>query len=82
MVKDYSLCSEFFSCDLIVYRNFECWNVSALLANDAKEKYAASSMGGQACEICAGTDVLDLLLSLHLDVYARIGSRGGDWFLY
>jgi len=39
-------------------------------------------MGGQACEICAGTDVLDLLLSLLLDAYARIESRGGGWFLY
>jgi len=37
-------------------------------------------MGGQACEICAGTDVLDLLLSLLLDAYARIESRGGGWF--
>lgn len=39
-------------------------------------------MGGQEREICAGTDVLDLPLSLHSDVYARMENRDGDWVLF
>lgn len=39
-------------------------------------------MGGQTRKICAGTDVLDLPLSLRSDVYARMENRDGDWVLY